>query len=152
MGSRPAVDREARAKSRLNWRVTLVQFLVNAVVIGVLILVFPGFELNADNELLAVLWLAVLFGILSALLRPVLEFLFLPYALQTFGLVVVLINAVLLALLGITSTLAIDGILPLVVGAVVAGVVATFLEGMLGLTPPVVDDDTEREQREGGAA
>jgi len=66
--------------------------------------------------------------------------------------VVVLINAVLLALLGITSTLAIDGILPLVVGAVVAGVVATFLEGMLGLTPPVVDDDTEREQREGGAA
>jgi len=151
MGSRPAVDRGARAKSRLNWRVTLAQFLVNAVVIGVLILVFPGFELNAENELLAVLWLAVVLGILSALLRPALEFLFLPYALQTFGLVVVLINAVLLALLNISSALAIDGILPLLGGAAVAGLVSTFLEGLLGLTPPVVDDAPERAQREGGA-
>jgi len=56
--------------SRLNWRVSLVQFLANAVVIDVLIAVLPGFELHAKHELLAVLWLAAVFGVVSALLRP----------------------------------------------------------------------------------
>jgi putative membrane protein len=129
--------------------VTLVQFLANALVIGVLILVLPGFVLHAKHELLAVLWLAAVFGILGALVRPALEFAFLPYVLQSLGLVVVLIDAVLLALLGLTRTLEIRGFGALVVGAVVAGVVGFFLESVLGLTPPVVDDPSARTGRGG---
>jgi uncharacterized membrane protein YvlD (DUF360 family) len=91
----------------LNWRVTFVQFLANTVVIGALILLLPGFALHASNTLLAILWLAVVFGVLSALVRPALEFLFLPYLLQSLGLVVVVINGALLALLGLTSVLVI---------------------------------------------
>jgi ubiquinone biosynthesis protein len=136
---------------RLSWRVTLVQFLANALVIGVLILVLPGFVLHAKHELLAVLWLAAVFGILGALVRPALEFAFLPYVLQSLGLVVVLIDAVLLALLGLTRTLEIRGFGALVVGAVVAGVVGFFLESVLGLTPPVVDDPSARTGRGGPA-
>ena len=126
--------------SRLNWRVTLVQFLANTIVIGLLIVLLPGFELHATHELLAVLWLAAVFGVLTALVRPVLEFLFLPYVLQSLGLVMVAINAILLALLALTSVLEIDGVVPLLIGAVVAGVVGFFLDSVLGLTPPVVDD------------
>jgi ubiquinone biosynthesis protein len=137
----------SRLPRRLNWRVTLVQFLANAVVIGVLILLLPGFVLHAMHELLAVLWLAAVFGILSALVRPALEFLFLPYVLQSLGLVVVLIDAVLLALLGLTRTLEIRGFGALVVGAVVAGAVGFFLDSVLGLTPPVVDDPAARAGR-----
>ena len=133
--------------SRLNWRVTLVQFLANAVVIGVLIVVLPGFELRAGNELLAVLWLAVVFGILSALVRPALEFVLLPYLLQSLGLVVVVIDAALLALLGLTSVLEIKGVGALFAGAVLAGVVGLFLESVLGLTPPVLDDALARAER-----
>src|SRR5436190_45951 len=73
----------SRLPRRLNWRVTLVQFLANAVVIGVLILLLPGFVLHAKHEVLAVLWLAAVFGILTALVRPALEFLFLPYVLHS---------------------------------------------------------------------
>ena len=133
--------------SRLNWRVTLVQFLANAIVIGLLIVLLPGFELHATHELLAVLWLAVVFGVLTALVRPVLEFLFLPYVLQSLGLVMVAINAILLALLALTSVLEIDGVAPLLIGAVVAGVVGFFLDSVLGLTPPVVDDPSVRAAR-----
>ena len=43
--------------SRFNRRITLVQFLANTIVIGLLIVVLPGFELHASHELLAVLWL-----------------------------------------------------------------------------------------------
>jgi ubiquinone biosynthesis protein len=133
--------------SRLNWRVTLVQFLANAVLIGVLIVVLPGFKLHADHVLLAVLWLAIVFGIVSALVRPALEFLLLPYLLQSLGLVVVVIDAALLALLGLTSTLEIDGIVALAAGAVIAGVVGFFLDSLLGLTPPVLDDASARAER-----
>ena len=133
--------------SRLSWRITLVQFLANAIVIGLLILVLPGFELHATHELLAVLWLAAVFGVLSALVRPALEFLFLPYVLQSLGLVMVAIDAILLALLGLTSVLEIKGVVPLLIGAVIAGVVGFFLDSVLGLTPPVLDDAAVRAER-----
>ena len=130
---------------------TLVQFLANAVVIGVLILVLPGFVLHAKHEVLAVLWLAAVFGILTALVRPALEFLFLPYVLQSLGLVVVLIDAVLLALLALTRTLEIKGFGALLLGAVVAGILGFVLDSVLGLTPPVVEDRSARVGRGGTA-
>jgi ubiquinone biosynthesis protein len=130
--------------SRFNWRVTLVQFLANAVVIALVILLLPGFELHAQHSLVAVLWLSVVFGILTALVRPALEFLFLPYVLQSLGLVMVVINAILLALLGLTSVLEIKGVVAVLAGAVISGVVGFFLESVLGLTPPVVDDPSAR--------
>jgi uncharacterized membrane protein YvlD (DUF360 family) len=133
--------------SRLSWRVTLVQFVANAVLIGVLIAVLPGFELHGSHHLLAVLWLAVVFGVLSALARPALEFLLLPYLLQSLGLVVVVIDAVLLALLSLSSALGINGVGALIAGAVLAGVVGFFLESVLGLTPPVLDDASARAAR-----
>jgi ubiquinone biosynthesis protein len=120
--------------------VTLAQFLENTVVIGLLILVLPGFRLHASHEVLAVLGLAAVFGVVTALMRPMLEFLFIPYVLQTLGLVVVGINAILLALLGLTRVLEIRGVTALLAGAVLAGVIGFVLEGVLGLTPPVIDD------------
>jgi putative membrane protein len=127
--------------SRLNWRVTLVQWLVNAVVVAVVIVVLPGFTLHARYPVLEVLWLAAVFGVVSAVARPILEFFLLPYVLQSFGLVVVLINAALLALLSLTSGFQVEGVWQLFLGAIVAAIVEFFLEGALGLTPPVIDDD-----------
>jgi putative membrane protein len=140
--------RRRATASRFNWRVTLVQWLVNAVVIAVVIVVLPGFTLHARYPALEVLWLAAVFGVVSAVARPVLEFFLLPYVLQSFGLVVVLINAALLALLSLTSGFAVQGVWPLFVGAIVAAVVEFFLEGVLGLTPPVIDDDGALAGRE----
>ena len=134
---------DPRRPRRFNLRAILVRFLANAVMIGVLILVLPGFELDADRPVLAVLWLAAVFGVISALVVPVLEFLALPYLLQTFGLIVILIDVVLLALLDLSRTLDITSLLALLVGAVLAGVLSFVLENVLGLTPPVLDDQAE---------
>jgi uncharacterized membrane protein YvlD (DUF360 family) len=149
----PTTDGKGRLRfSRFNWRALVVRLLSNTVVIGVLILVLPGFELTSDNTLLSLLWLALLFGALSALLRPVLEFLLLPYLLQTFGLVVVLINVVLLALLDLSNQLDITSLLALLVGAVLAGVIGFFLENLLGLSQPILPDDAARPSSGQGAA
>ena len=124
---------------RFAWRVVLVQLAADALVIAVLILVLPGFELHSSHKVLSVVWLAVLFGLVSALVRPALEFMLLPYVLQTLGLVLFAINAVLLALLALTPTLEIRGVGALALGAVLAAVLGFFLTSVLGLTPPVVD-------------
>ena len=128
---------------RFNPRALLVRFVANAVMIGVLILVLPGFELDADRPVLAVLWLAILFGVISALVVPVLEFFALPYLLQTFGLVVIVIDVVLLALLDLSRAFDITSLLALLVGGVLAGAISFLLENVLGLTPPVIDDRPE---------
>ena len=82
--------------SRLNWRVTLVQFLANAVVIGVLIVVLPGFELRAATGCSRCCGWRSSSGS-ELFVRPALEFVLLPYLLQSLGLVVVVFHAVCLA-------------------------------------------------------
>src|SRR3954466_8018204 len=85
--------------SRLNWRVMLVQVASNAVVIGVLI------ALCRASSCTRVTGCSPSCGSPSRLapgahsVRPPLEFLFLPYLLQSRGLVVIVISAALLALL-----------------------------------------------------
>jgi ubiquinone biosynthesis protein len=133
--------------TRLSWRATLVQFLANAVILAVVIEVLPGFELHTSHHVLGILWLTVVLGALTALVRPALEFLLLPYLLQSLGLVVIVIDAALLALLALTPTLSIDGFGWLVAGAALAGVLGFLFDGLLGLTPPVVDDATARAER-----
>jgi putative membrane protein len=140
----PAHAPDRHHPRRVNVRALLVRFLVNATLIGTLILVLPGFELHTDRPVLAVLWLAVLFGVIGALVVPVLEFLALPYVLQTFGLVVIVIDVVLLGLLDLLSrTFDITTIVALLVGALLAGVLGFVIENVLGLTQPVLDDQAE---------
>src|SRR5262249_43478588 len=117
----------SRFPRRLNWRGTPVHFLANAVGLGVPNRPPPGVVLHAKHPGLGILWRAAVFGILTALVRPALEFLFLPYVLQSLGLVVIFIDAVLLALLALTRTLEIRGFGALVLGAVVAGVLGFLL-------------------------
>ncbi|MGL6278242.1 MAG: phage holin family protein [Gaiella sp.] len=129
-----------RPFGHFNPRAMLVRFVANALLIGILILVLPGFELNAERPVLAVLWLAIVFGVVTAVVGPVLEFLALPYLLQTFGLVVILIDVVLLALLDLSRVFEITSLWSLLVGAVLAAVIGFCLENVLGLSPPVLDD------------
>ncbi len=135
------------SSTRLSWRVTLVQFVANAIILGLVIEVLPGFELHTSHQVLGILWLAAVLGVLTALVRPALEFALLPYLLQSLGLIVIVIDGALLALLALTSTLSVDGFGWLVAGAALAGGLGFLFDGLLGLTPPVVDDATARTKR-----
>jgi hypothetical protein len=64
--------------------------------------------------------------------------------LQSLGLIMVGINAILLALLALSSVLEIDGVVPLLSGAVIAGGAGFVLDSVLGLTPPVLEDASLR--------
>jgi putative membrane protein len=77
----------------------LVKTLANAVAIGVATWIVHGIALTGGgtaNQVLTLILVAVLFGIVNWLVKPVVKLLSLPLFLLTLGLVIFVINALML--------------------------------------------------------
>jgi putative membrane protein len=74
---------------------TLIHFIVSALAILITSYVLPGVHVSG---VLAALVLAVVLGIINAILRPILIFLTLPITILTLGLFVLVINGALIML------------------------------------------------------
>ncbi|MDO8753428.1 MAG: phage holin family protein [Anaerolineales bacterium] len=73
-----------------------VRWAINAVALYVAVLIVPGIQFNGVWT--GILWLALIFGLLNALVRPLLKFLTCPLILLTLGLFTILINTAMLML------------------------------------------------------
>jgi putative membrane protein len=135
------------ARSAINPRHVLVALVVNALVLALVIAVLPGLRFDPTRPVLAAAFLAAAYGLLKAYVKPVLQFLTLKYLFATYGLVTIVINALLLWVLALISfdSLQYSGVLPLLVGGALAGLLGMLLESMFGLTPPVLDARDEKE-------
>lgn len=83
--------------------------LVNALALGAAVWLLDGITLTGDSDsdkLLTLLGVALVFGVVNAVVRPVLKLLTLPFIILTLGLLVFVINA---AMLMLTSEIA-DGL------------------------------------------
>ncbi len=145
MGSIPHVSgsrRWARAQAS-NWRLYLVRFLSAGIAVVLTVMLVPGLRFTRGWEPGEFLLVAVVFGLLNMLVKPVLQFVALRFIFNTYGLVVVLINALLLVMLtGIVDDLmTADRPIAIVAGGLVVGILGLFLETLLGATPPVLDRD-----------
>jgi len=76
-------------------RSLLVRFFINAAALWVVDKIFNGIQFT-DNE--ALLITAIVFGILNAIIKPVLIVLTLPVTILTLGLFTIIINAIILEL------------------------------------------------------
>lgn len=74
----------------------LIRWAINAVALYVAVLIVPGIQFNGAWT--GILWLALIIGLLNALVRPLLKFLTCPLIILTLGLFTILINTVLLLL------------------------------------------------------
>jgi len=127
---------------QFNWRFLLVRILVNALALALTAAVTPKIyfvEKTVWNWLL----MALMLGVLNALLKPLLQFLTLQFIFVTYGLVIVLVNALLLWLLSLLfpARFAVDNLLWALVGGLVLGLLSSFLESLLGLTMPIVPEE-----------
>jgi len=107
----------------------LLRFLVNAAAIWVAARLVSGIEAGGIGSILAI---AVVFGVLNALIRPFLKLVSCPIILLTLGLFTLVVNAVMLMLtawfgskLGIDFR--VDGFLAAFLGALLVSVVSTVL-------------------------
>ena len=113
----------------------LVRLLINAAALFAAVKLIPGMHFTGGiGQLLLV---ALVFGLINAVVRPVLALLSCPLIVVTLGLFLLVINAVMLWL---TSWLAaslglgfrVDGFLPALLGGLVIGIVSTVLTLSVG--------------------
>lgn len=113
--------------------------VVWAVVAGSIALaaaILPSVEF--EGGVLTLLGVALLFGLVNALIGPVLHFLSLPLTLVTFGLFALVVNAALLGITaGLTDALDVGGFFATVGAALVISVVS----GLLGFAADKVLED-----------
>ena len=131
-----------RIPKQFNWRFLVVRIVVNALALVFTAAVLPKIYF-IDKTFWNLLLMAFMLGLLNALLKPVLQFLTLQFIFVTYGLVVVLVNALLLWLLSFIfpNRFEAGGLVWLLLGGLVLGLLSSFLESLLGLTMPIVPDE-----------
>jgi len=107
-----------------------IRWAINAVALYVAVLIVPGIELSGDWT--GILWLALISGLLNALVRPLLKLLTCPLIILTLGLFTILINTALLLLTSRIGQafgigLSVDGFLTAVLGSLVISIVSVIL-------------------------
>ncbi len=108
-----------------------MRWLINAVALYAAVAIVPGIHPQSENWL-SFVWLALIFGLLNALLRPLLKLLTCPLIILTLGIFTLVINTFMFWLAGIVGVnfhigFIVDGFWPAFWGAVVVTIVSEVL-------------------------
>ena len=114
----------------------LIHFLVNALALAFVAKVFPGPPGITSGGMTSILAIALVFGFVNALIRPVLKLLSCPMIILTLGLFSLVINALMLMLTARLGRLfgiefAVHGFWPAFLGAIVIAIISTVVGGIL---------------------
>ena len=112
----------------------ILRWLINAIALYLAIRFVPG--IGFGGGWLGLLWLALIFGLVNAFLRPLLQLLTCPLILLTLGLFTLIINMVMLKVTEMIANafglgMSIDGWGPLFLGSLVISIVSMMLSLIL---------------------
>lgn len=104
----------------------LIRWAVLALAVGLAAAIVPDVDINGG--ILTTLWVALLFGLVNAVIGPFLRLLALPFTLLTLGLFTLVVNAVLVAITaGLSDKLDVGGFFSAFLAALVISLVSTVL-------------------------
>ena len=108
----------------------ILRLVINAIALYLAVYFLPGIEL--ESGLTSILWLALIFGIINALVRPLISILTCPLIILTLGLFTLLINTFLFWLTGRIGEafglgLTVEGFWPAFLGGLIVSVVSIAL-------------------------
>jgi putative membrane protein len=117
----------------------LIWVIVNALALAAATYVLPGITLTAatsEDRAVSLLLVAIVFGVVNAVVRPVVKFVSFPFIILTLGLLVFVINALMLLLTSWVSGqdglgFHVDGFWTAVLGGLVVMVATWILEVLL---------------------
>ena len=118
----------------------LLRLVANMAALAVATWIFSGISLSGSDttsKVLTLLVVALIFGVVNAILKPIFQIVTIPLVLLTLGLFLIVINALMLLL---TSGLAgllnvgwqVDGFWTAVGGSIVVSIVSFIVNGILG--------------------
>ena len=112
----------------------IIRLIINAIALYVTASILPGITLR-DDSVGTLLLIALVFGIVNAIVKPITTLLTCPMIILTLGLFSLVINALMLlltsALLG-AETFHIDGFWTALLAGIVMAIVAMIAEWALG--------------------
>ncbi len=128
-------------------RAFFIRLIVNAAALTVAAAILPGIH-TADNAITTLLLIALIFGFLNALFKPLFVLLSCPLIILTLGLFTLVINGVMLLLTDRVagSRFEVDTFGWAILGGFVVSIVSGILEGVLG----VHDDENDHKNKRGG--
>ena len=107
----------------------LLTLFVHSVSIAVASWLLPGIEvLGGTGDLLFV---ALVFGLVNAFLRPILTILSIPFIVLTLGIFYFILNGLLLLLVDSMTTLQVNGLWWALLGSLVISIVNSILNGII---------------------
>jgi putative membrane protein len=120
----------------------VIKFLLKVVILGAVFYgltyfeVLPGLTVHPNEELLGgfgtYLWIGLIFGVVNAIVGPILRLMSLPFVVLTLGLFLLVINAALLGLTAlITDRLEIDGFVTAILGGLILAVAGWLADQLL---------------------
>ncbi|HUG39199.1 MAG TPA: phage holin family protein [Longimicrobiales bacterium] len=113
----------------------LLRLLATAAALWVAVILVPG--ISFTGSWVGMLGVALVFGVVNAVIRPILKILTCPLVVLTLGLFVFVLNALMLWLASEISQafgigFDVDGFLAAFVGALIVGIVSTVLNLLVG--------------------
>ena len=118
----------------------VLRVLINALAIAITAWILPGIHV-VDNDIGTFLLIGLVFGILNAIIKPLLILLSCAAIVFTLGLFLLVINGVMLSLTAsiLSDRLMIDNFGWAMLGGLVMAIVGTILESVIG-----IGDDKKR--------
>ncbi len=115
----------------------VIQLLVNAFAFFVAITLLRGHGIQTQgNQVVSYLALGLIFGLINAIIKPIVSTLGCPVIILTLGLGILLINTLMFYLTGLIGKsfgvgFTVDGFVPAFLGALIVSVISIFLNIVL---------------------
>ncbi len=121
----------------------LLRLVVNGIAIAVVAALLPGIHV-VNNDLGTLAVLALIFGLVNAIVRPIVMVLSCPFIILTLGILIPVINGLMLMLTAAIAgdRMQVDGLGWAILGGLIMGLVVLVLESALGLR----EDDRKRRR------
>jgi len=112
----------------------LIRVIINAIGIALIARILPGIHV-VNNDLGTLLIIGLVFGVVNALLKPLLLLLTCPAVILTLGLFVLVINGIMLLVTAslVPDRFQVDGLGWAIIGGIIMSIISLVLENALGV-------------------
>ena len=123
----------------------ILRVIINALAIAAVANLLPGIHIQ-DDSITTLLLIGLVFGIVNAVLRPILKILTCPAMILTLGLFTLVINGLLIQITAwlVEDRMTVDNLGWAILAGIIMGLISMVLESVMGVN----DDDKKKKKRD----